>query len=193
MTNILNEPKAFLFQIYYEEKDDGFGSKKYILKNVIIDKKLNIKKTYMNTFEKSMNLFVDIIKEYVLKKVQNIKKVIYDIGFFNEKLPIHTLILEAIQFVFPSCKLDEICKSIVVMIKDENKKILHLGLFNIKNVSQNTLEDYFYVKNERKKGNSIILCNTCEKYCICQKCHKCHRCYECAEYDTKYMYKYYYL
>jgi hypothetical protein len=87
MTNILNEPKAFLFQIYYEEKDDEFGSKKYILKNVIMDKKLNIKKIYMNTFEKSMNLFVDLIKEYALKKYKISKKLFMILVFLMKNYP----------------------------------------------------------------------------------------------------------
>ncbi len=208
LKEIIEEAKIFLYKIYYTESFDLFELKKYNLKNVLLEKdskKLKIKRIYINTLEKSINAFVDIIKEEWLKKVQNIKNISFDTHLFNEKLPIHSLILQAIQFINPNINYKEICNSIIVIIKDENQKILCITLFGFNNITEDLFKNYQYIKAQRKIGNNIILCNICQKECICQECHKCHRCYQCykldechicyefEEYNPYYMYKYYYL
>lgn len=201
MDKLIDDLKIALYKIYYEEEYNLFEDTKYTVcdvKKEDIIKRYNIKFNYINTLEKSINCFVDLIKDEYLRKLSNLKKVKIEINFFDKSLPYHLFILNAFQFFYKNKPflnelIQELLSSIVILIYDDKNKLLYNALLGYRSIKSIDIEYLQYIKSERKKGNSIILCNSCHKENICLQCNKCHNCYHIKyhNYNTYYNYNEY--
>lgn len=165
---IIEYTKITLYKLYYTKEFDVFNFEKYVPKNMMEEEKLKIKNIYINTLEKYMNVFVDIIKDHIIRKVFNIKKIKINIELFHQTKIIHAFILKSYE-LFTKVDPEEIMKSIVVTIYDENNQILSVALFGYKNVKQYHLDDLYVCKEVRKNPN-YKYCDICDSYHLYYKC-----------------------
>ncbi len=156
--DIIKTSKILFYRIYYAKEFDLFDMTKYVPKYVeeSTPKGFNIKPIYMNTLERSLNLFQDIIKDYVLRQVPNLKKIKYEITHFDPSNRIHALI-QKVNELFIKVDPEELHKSIITIIYGEDGKILNIAIFGYKNIKEYDLDHYYLMKDFRKNPNKYVI------------------------------------
>ena len=142
-----------MFRIYYYKSFHQI--EKIAMKHVAkIEKdKRYFEKHPCKTLEQCIYLFIDVIKEHVIRYFPNPKKIRFDIQYFQPKNSIHQFLLDFSKIHHPNidkwCE-DDIKKSVFVIIYDENNELHFVSVLSYNRLRKEDYDYYIYLKKLRK-------------------------------------------
>ena len=142
MIEIIKRQYNFLYKIYYYY--DIFSKLK--LQSCEEIKMRNVK---CETLEQSIFTIIDVMKDYILKNIPNVKDAKIEVKHYDKSNELHIFIEKIYNQVMKKEVKIDIKKSVFIMVYHEGK-IIFVGQFMYENLRKVDIDYYDYINNMRK-------------------------------------------